>query len=83
MIPFSVKFNSGDQLLGLGLSEEDLETISKKAIIVDLASIGVGLWFRDAAGARQFIQPRNSKILVTLGDNKAAISKLLDVDLPE
>lgn len=83
MTPFAAKLRSGQQFLGLGLSEADLELFkSGDHVVIDLASIGVGLWSKEADGSRTFIQPRDSKILVMLGDQKNDIAKLLNVDLP-
>ena len=49
--------------------------------MVDLSSIGVGLWIKEADGSRRFIQPRDSKIVLIAGDTNADIGEFLQVEL--
>ena len=50
-------------------------------MVIDLSSIGVGIWFREADGSRTFLQPRDSNVLVMCGDEAEDIGELLSVDL--
>jgi hypothetical protein len=80
--PFAAKLRSGQQFLGLGISKEDADTLVVGGhVVVDLDSVGVGLWLKEADGTRSFIQPRDSKILVMLG-GKEDIAAFLQVKLP-
>ena len=82
MISFAAKLRSGQQFLGLGLSEEDLDKLkSGESIVLDLASVGVGLWIKNADGSRQFLQPRESRVLLMSGDSPEDVGALLQVDL--
>ena len=83
MTPFAAKLRNGDRFLGLGLSNTDLMSLrAGKPVVVDLSSIGVGLWIKGEDGQREFLQPRNSKIVVIAGDSNAEIGEFLKVDLP-
>jgi hypothetical protein len=83
MTPFSAKLRDGGSFLGLGLSEADFLRLKGGApVIVDLGSIGVGLWHKDADGKRSFLQPRDSKIVLIPGDTREDIGEFLRVDLP-
>jgi hypothetical protein len=90
MKPFAIKLKDGSNLLGLGLSTEEIERLQLHSTagvdlgsaIVDLGSIGVGLWFTESDGSRSFIQPRDSKILLIAGDSKEAIGNFLKLTLP-
>jgi hypothetical protein len=82
MKPFAVKLRSGQHVLGLGLSTADLMKMKLETpAVVDLGSIGVGLWFKEADGTRTFLQPRESNLLVMLGDLPEDIGAVLQVDL--
>jgi hypothetical protein len=82
MKPFAAKFRSGQQALGIGLSEDDLLKMkSGTPVVLDLASVGVGLWVKEADGSRTFLQPRDSNVLVMLGDRPEDIGRVLQVDL--
>jgi hypothetical protein len=84
MIPFAAKLRSGQQFLGLGLSDQDLLSLKAgKPVVIDLASAGVGLWAQDSDGSRVFLQPRNSRVLVMAGDTQEDIGELLRVDLSD
>jgi hypothetical protein len=83
--PFSARIKDageGKSLLGLGLSAEEVAQLQAgQALVVDLSSCGVGLWSKDG-DARAFSQPRDSKVVLILGDTKEAIGKFLRVELP-
>jgi hypothetical protein len=82
VISFAAKLRSGQQFLGLGLSDADIAGIrAGKPVVIDLASIGVGLWIKGADGSRTFLQPRDSNVLVMCGDAPEDIGALLHVDL--
>jgi len=83
MKPFAAKMKNGSRFLGLGLSDADF--LSLKAgnpVTLDLGSIGVGLWVKEADGTRNFIQPRDSKIVLIQGDNNEDIGEFLRISLP-
>lgn len=83
MKPFAVKLRSGEQILGIGLSEIDIMRMRNgDPIVLNLDSCGVGLWVRDEDGSRTFLQPRDSKIVVIAGDTNDDISALLQINLP-
>lgn len=82
MKTFAAKLRSGQRFLGLGLSDVDITRLrSGEPVVVDLSSIGVGIWFREADGSRTFLQPRDSNVLVMCGDEAEDIGELLSVDL--
>ena len=82
MTPFAAKLHSGQQFVGLGLSDTDLLRLrTNTPVVLDLGSIGVGLWVREADGTRTFLQPRDSNILVMAGDTTEDIGDLLRIDL--
>ena len=84
MTPFAAKMHSGKEFIGFGLSELDLGKLQAgEYVVVDLTSIGVGLWSKDKDGKRSFVQPRNSNVLIMMGDQTEDISKFLNVKLPE
>jgi len=84
MISFAVKLKSGQQFIGIGLSTSDLMSLKiGEHVVLDLASIGVGLWTKGEDGERTFLQPRDSNILVMAGDSKEDVSELLNVKLPK
>lgn len=51
-------------------------------MILDLRTVGVGFWFKEADGERTFVQPRDSKIVIIPGDTNDEISEFLQVELP-
>lgn len=82
MISFAAKLRSGQQFLGIGLSEIDLLKLKAgEQIVLDLASVGVGLWVKEADGSRTFLQPRDSHVLLMAGDSPEDVGALLRVDL--
>ena len=83
MKPFAAKLRDGSShFLGLGLSNQDIFRLKAgEHVVVDLASIGVGLWVKEADGSRTFIQPRDSKVAVIAGDSTDEIGEFLRVDL--
>lgn len=83
MKPFAAKLKSGQEFLGLGLSDQDLFQLrTGEAVVLDLSSIDVGLWFKDADGKRTFVQPRESRIVLIPGDTVDDIGGFLNVRLP-
>lgn len=83
MKPFSVKLKDGSTLLGLGVSAEEAAQLSAgQSITLDLGSIGVGLWTKESDGSRSFAQPRDSKIVLILGDTKERVGDFLGIKLP-
>jgi hypothetical protein len=80
--PFAAKLRSGQQMLGIVLTEADIESLQRgEPVVVDLASVGVGLWNKEADGSRSFLQPRDSNVLVMAGESNADIGELLQVNL--
>lgn len=83
MKPFAVKYPDGRRQLGVGLSQEELDRLKDgKPITFDLQSVGVGFWVKEADGSRQFLQPRHSNVVLTLGDTAEEVGRFLQVDLP-
>lgn len=83
MTPFSAKLRNGESFLGFGLSDADMMKLKSGGhVVVDLGSIGVGLWTKDDKGARSFLQPRDSRVVLIAGDTKQDIGEFLRVDLP-
>jgi hypothetical protein len=82
MKPFAAKLASGQQVLGFGLSEDDLAQLREgRPVVVDLSSVGVGIWVKEVDGKRSFLQPANSNVLLMFGDRPEDIGKVLQVDL--
>jgi hypothetical protein len=82
VIAFSAKLRSGQQFLGLGLSDEDIARLKVgEPVVLDLSSVGVGLWIKSEDGSRTFLQPRDSNVLVMAGDTAEDVGELLRVDL--
>lgn len=83
MRPFAAKLKTGQQFLGIGLSDADLAGLKAgNPVILDLELVGVGLWVRQTDGSRTFLQPRDSHILIMAGDEAEDIGDLLRVKLP-
>lgn len=83
MTPFAAKLASGETFLGLGLSDQDLMRLKAgEPVVVSLESVGVGHWVKEADGSRNFIQPRESKIVLIAGDSREEIGEFLHVELP-
>lgn len=83
MKPFAAKLASGQHLLGIGLSTLDIAKIKTgEPVLLDLGSVGVGLWIKENDGSRSFLQPRNSHVLVMAGDTTEDIGAMLQVKLP-
>ena len=83
MKPFAAKLRSGEDFLGLGLSDADFLRLKMgEPVTVDLGQVGVGLWSKEADGSRTFTQPRDSKIVIIPGDTNEDIGEFLHVDLP-
>jgi hypothetical protein len=82
VISFAAKLRSGQQFLGVGLSSADLLKLKAgEQVVLDLASVGVGLWIKEADGSRTFLQPRDSHVLIMAGDSPEDVGALLQVDL--
>jgi hypothetical protein len=82
MKPFSAKLRAGGQILGIGLSEIDiLKMRNGQPMVLDLESCGVGLWFKGTDGKREFLQPRDSTVVICAGDTNEDIGMLLSVNL--
>jgi hypothetical protein len=82
-MPFAAKLRNGESFLGLGIGDDDFIKIKTgHPIVIDLSSVGVGLWVKEADGSRSFVQPRDSKIVLIAGDTTEDISEFLRVDLP-
>lgn len=82
MKPFSAKLRVGKQILGIGLSEIDiLKMRNGQPMVLDLESCGVGLWFKGADGKREFLQPRDSTVVIFAGDTNEDIGALLSINL--
>lgn len=83
MTPFGFKLRDGKQLLGVGLSDLDFYKLKAgEPLVLDLGDVGVGLWHKEADGTRTFLQPRDSQIVVMLGDTHEEIGQLLRVKMP-
>jgi hypothetical protein len=81
--PFAAKLKDGTSFVGFAISDSDLLRIRTGGhVIVDLSSVGVGLWHKDKDGTRSFLQPRDSKIVLIAGDSTEDIGEFLRVDLP-
>ena len=82
MKPFAAKLRAGCQILGIGLFEIDvLKMQNGQPVVLDLESCGVGLWFKGADGKREFLQPRDSTVVICAGDRNEDIGALLQVDM--
>jgi hypothetical protein len=80
--PFSAKLRAGGQILGIGLSEIDiLRMRNGEPVVLDLDSCGVGLWIKQSDGSREFLQPRDSTVVICAGDTNEDIGALLQVNL--
>lgn len=83
MKPFAAKLKDGSYLLGLAVSQDEAgDVLNGEKLSVDLGSIGVGIWFKEADGSRTFIQPRDSKVVVLRADSTEEIGAFLNVKLP-
>ena len=83
MITFSAQPGSGQNFLGIGLGEEDILRLKAgEPITLNLGSVGVGLWSKTEDGGREFLQPRNSRIILFPGNSTEDIGELLRVDMP-
>lgn len=81
MISFAAKLRSGQQFLGIGLSDTDLAALKAgEPVMLDLGRVGVGLWNKEADGSRSFLQPRDSHILLIPGDSPEEVGAFLRVD---
>ncbi len=84
MIKFSAKTGEGREIVGIGLGTEDILRLKSGGhIVLDLESVGVGLWVKGADGSRSFLQPRDSQIVLFPGNNNEDIGELLGVTMPE
>jgi len=84
MIPFSTKLKSGQTFLGICISPDDIRKLAEgNELVIDLASADIGLWTRNPDSSRNFIQPRESKVVLIPGDSRDDIGSFLRVKLPE
>ena len=84
MINFAAKSKTGQHVLGVGLSDADIAKLKNgQPIVLDLGSVNVGLWRKEADGSRTFQQPRDSHIVIIPGDTSADIGEFLGVQMPE
>ena len=82
MKPFAATLKSGQTVLGGLIGNDDLMRLKAgQPLALDLSTVGVGLWVKEDDGSRKFIQPRNSFLMVTLGDDAGDIGEALNVDL--
>lgn len=83
MKPFAGKNRSGDQFIGIALSNADLMCLAKREgpLAIDLGSIGVGLWVKEVDGTRRFLQPRDTNVVIIGGDTNEEIGELLGLDM--
>lgn len=83
MINFAIKTTAGREVLGLALSDEDLETVANEGkVVFDLESVGVGFWRREPDGSRVFMQPRDSQVLIFKAETIEEIGEVIGVELP-
>jgi len=81
--PFILTLRDGKHVLGVGLSLEDLDRIKNgEWTTVDLGDTGTGLWHSTEEG-REFCSPRNSQVILTLGDSVEEIGRALGVEMPD
>jgi hypothetical protein len=65
--------------LGIELSSTDIQTLAEEgAVTIALNSCDVGFWIKDKEGKRQFLQPRDSQIVVFQCDSEGDPRKTLD-----
>jgi len=79
MLPLSSTLKNGKHLLGIELSASDIQTLAEGgSVTIDLNSCDVGFWIKNREGERQFLQPRDSLVVVFQGESGGDINKLLD-----
>ena len=80
---FSAKTQDGRQIVGLALSQAEIDVLVKgEQLVVDLGQAHAGLWTKNAEGGREFTQPRNSYVMLLGKDDQETISDALGVDFP-
>ena len=83
MITFSVSSKDGQQVVGIGLSDEDIANLrAGEPLICDLGSTGTGFWSSGSKG-RIFLQPRDSHVFLMHGDTAEDIGRALKVKMPD
>ena len=83
MIKFAAKTHQGQQILGLGLGNEELMKLKMgEPVLINLESVHVGLWKKDPDGTRSFLQPRDSHVVIFPGDQPEDIGELLGIEMP-
>jgi hypothetical protein len=82
MLSFAVKLRDGKHLLGIALGDEEIDKLKTQPVLLDLESVGVGLWFKEKDGSRSFMQPCDSNVLLAAGDSTEDVGALLQVQLP-
>ena len=84
MKPFAVKYPDGRRELGIGLSEKEIRDLldgDTTVVRLDLQSVGVGFWMKEADGSRQFIQPRHSNVVLIRGDTTEEVGRFVEASL--
>jgi len=82
MRTFSVKTRAGTKIFGLGLDTEDASALARDGrLLISLESANLGLWHLAEDGVREILAPENSYVLLVAGDDYAAISKAIGVNL--
>lgn len=83
MINYALQLKDGNEVLGFGFSEQDIEVLQNGGTLqLDLGSVSVGLWRKELDGKRSFIQPRNSTVVFSLANSREDVSKLIGVEIP-
>lgn len=75
---FSARTQDGRHVLGLALTQDEIERLIEGGqLVIDLQRAHVGLWDRNAKGEREFSQFRNSFVLLMGQDSDEALSEAL------
>lgn len=86
MLKASIKLHNGKQVLVLGLGDTDIQKLKMgEQVLFDLDSVDVGLWYKAGEGAksrRNFLQPRDSRVMLIAGDTPDALGELLGAEMP-
>jgi len=82
MVKFTAKTRDGAQIIGFGLSRTNLEKLAKgEPIFFDLDEVKLGFWHQEN-GQREFLQPKNSNVLIMFGETEQDIGRVLGVEMP-
>ena len=83
MIEFAVKTSDGAQIVGLALTEEEIEALkTDRSIFISMEKHGVGLW-RRGEEHREFLQPRMSHIFVVHAEDKNDLARVMGLETLE